>query len=194
MDTYHIAQIGTRSHLDVFDNVAEGLAAFYDAVFEYEQIFFEQDYIGRFPCDIDGGSTEMPTSDALGRSVVNAVTEITDNMAVVMKGAYDALLLERSESCKDGCCSACPRVPCLSSVQCLAERTARVDLTSRQIFLLTSSLSPVSTLNYAELLNGFYRFFGAWLGRVEEGDIAEQREIALVGDGIGHLCVLSSSL
>ena len=50
----HIAEIGRKSHFDVFHRILERLASFNDSVFQHFQTFIQQNYVGGFFRDING--------------------------------------------------------------------------------------------------------------------------------------------
>ena len=52
--TEHITEVGTGSHLDVFDDVSKGLPSFEYAGFQYQQVFLEQNDVCTFLGDVDG--------------------------------------------------------------------------------------------------------------------------------------------
>ena len=49
----HAAEIRARAHLDIFDDIAEHLAAFDDALLEHQQVLVEQDDVGGLFGDVD---------------------------------------------------------------------------------------------------------------------------------------------
>lgn len=83
----HVAEIGTGRHFDVFDHVAVDFAAFDHTLFQNHQVFFQQHDIRRFFRDIDGCIDGNGRHRRFhGRSVVDAVAHIADDMAVSAQG------------------------------------------------------------------------------------------------------------
>ena len=79
----HVAEVGAGGHVQVFHNVAKGLAAFDNAFFQHHQALFQQDDVGRFLGDI-GATVDRDThvGIAQSRGIVNAVTKKAHRMTV----------------------------------------------------------------------------------------------------------------
>ena len=104
------------------------------------------------------------------------------------RSAHDALLVGRRQLGED--VVRLDRVRQLRVVHALHVRAEQhaVRLQARprrQIFAVTSSLSPVSTLTATPCVGErLQRRRGGFLRRIEEGDVADQGQIALVGDAV----------
>ena len=94
----HIAKVRAGRHADVFQHVAEGLAAFDHAFFQHHQAAFEQDDVGRFLGDVDGGiDRNADVGGPQRRCIVDAVAHEADDVAVGAQAAHDALFVQRRE-------------------------------------------------------------------------------------------------
>ena len=99
----HAAEIRAGAHLDVFDDVAEHLASFQDALLENQQVFFKQDDVGQLLGDVDGAVHRNADVRGLEReTVIDAVAEKADDMAFRMQRGDDARLLFRRNFGENG--------------------------------------------------------------------------------------------
>ena len=100
----HVAEVGARAHLDVFDDVAEDLAAFDDAVLQHEQAFFQENDVRGFLGDVDGGIHGNADVRRLhGGGVVDPVAQKADHVAVALQGADDLFFLGGREPREHSC-------------------------------------------------------------------------------------------
>ena len=178
----------------------EDFAPFDDTLLKDQQAFFQQDDVGQFLGDIDGGVDRDP--DVRGfesRTVVDAVAKKADHAAFEMQSLDNSLLLRRRRVSRIPSCDATVSASSSSLIAsiCVAENDATRPrrLTSRQILRVTTSLSPVRILTFTPCLReSGNRLTSAVLGRVKKRDVAQERQIALVRNGIDNLRRLSNSL
>ena len=93
-----VAEVRAGRHLDVLDDVAEGLATLHDAFFEHQQALLQQDDVGGFLGDVGGGiDRNADIRIAQRRSIVDAVAEKADGVAVGLQHPDDARFLQRRD-------------------------------------------------------------------------------------------------
>ena len=145
----HVPEVRAGAHADVFDDVAEHLSSLDDAVLKHEETFFQKNDVGGFLGDVDRGvDGNAHIRRAHRRSVVDAVAHVAHDMAALLQGGDDALLLRRRETGKD--IVLLRQFAQLRFIQA-KKLVAGDDLfsskpTSLQIFRVTSALSPVRIL------------------------------------------------
>ena len=79
----HVPEVGGSCHFDVFDHVGISFSAFDDALFQYHQVFFQQDNICGFFCDVYGsiyGDTYIGCFH--GSGVIDAIAHVANAMTV----------------------------------------------------------------------------------------------------------------
>ena len=94
----HVSEVGTCRHLDIFRDVAEGLASFQYSSFQNHQVFFQKDDVRAFFSDVHRciyGDTYLGLTQCGG--IVDTVTEETDRMFLFLKQSDDFRFLQRSQ-------------------------------------------------------------------------------------------------
>src|SRR5579871_623353 len=89
----HVAEVGAGTHLDVFDDVAEHLAAFQHAFLQHQEVLLQQDDVGGLLGDVHRRVHRDAYVGGLERrSVVDAVTQKTHYVIFAVQSADDARL------------------------------------------------------------------------------------------------------
>ena len=89
----HVAEVRTRAHFDVFDDVGEHLAALDDAGFEHHEAPFQKNDVGRLLGDIDRGvHRDAHVRGFHCRGVVDAVSQEPDDGAPCAQPVDDVAL------------------------------------------------------------------------------------------------------
>jgi AraC-like DNA-binding protein len=154
-----------------------------------QEALLEQDDVGGFLGDIDRGVDRDTDIGGLERrTIVDAVAEEPDHMTLEVERADDSLFLARRKLCEHG--GAVSKLGELAVVHLLdltaEQHHARIDLHFAADFAGDDFIVAGQDLDLHALFGECgNRRSGGILGRIEKGDIAEQCEIALVGDGIG---------
>ncbi len=187
----HVAEIGAGAHLDIFGDVAEHLAALDDAVAEHGQALLQQDDVGGVLGDVDGAVHRYADVGGLERrSVVDAVAQKADDVALAVQGIDDGRLLRRRDLGEHD--------RRLGEICQLVRRhrshlAAENDAVHRQAdFVADLARDDVVVAGqdldlHAAGLECADRRGASLLRRIEKRDVAEQGEIGLVGDRIGRL-------
>ena len=92
----HVPEVRAGAHLDIFDDVAEHLAALDRPVVQHGQALFEQDDVRRFLGDVHRGiDGDADIGRLQRRAVVDAVAEIADHVATQVQRLDHPRLLRR---------------------------------------------------------------------------------------------------
>src|ERR1035438_3553373 len=95
----HVAEVGTRPHADVLENVSEDFAALDDSPFQHHEVLFEQDQIRRLLGDVGSRvDRDADVRSSQGGSIVDAVAHESDDVALTPESANDPLLVGGREA------------------------------------------------------------------------------------------------
>ena len=95
----HVAEVGTRPHPDVFEDVGEDLSALDHAPFQHHQVLLQQDQIRRLLGDVGGRvHRDADVRGAQGGSVVDSVAHESDDVPLAPQDADDPLLVRGREA------------------------------------------------------------------------------------------------
>ena len=187
----HVAEIRTRAHLDIFGDVAEDFAALDHPVAEHRQALLEQDDVRRVLGDVDRAVHRYADVRGLQRrSIVDAVAEKSNDVALPVQGIDDCRLLRRRDlgehSGRLG--QACQFVR-RKHRHLAAEHDAVhgqadfvADLPRNDVVVPGQDLHL-----HAARLQRRNRGGAGLLRGIEKRDVAQQGEVGLVGDGIRRL-------
>ena len=147
----HVAEIGAGAHLDVLDDVAEDLAALDDAVLEHEEALLQQDdvggLLGHVHCGVHGdahvGRVFIAGASLMPSPMKPTTCPAFRSASTSLSFCEGVSLAKRSWSCA-ACAKAASSIAS-SSRPVMTFVSAKP--TSRQTFAVTSSLSPVRTLD-----------------------------------------------
>jgi hypothetical protein len=91
----NVAEVRARGHLDVFDDVGEGLAAFHHRFLQHQKALFQQNDVGRLLGDVDRGVYRNPNIRILeGCRIIDAISQVANGMPVPLQRANDARFLD----------------------------------------------------------------------------------------------------
>ena len=179
-DREHVAEVRRRAHADVLLDVAEDATPFVDAVDQHQQGFLQQDRVGRLLGDVDGrvdGDADVGRLE--GEHVVDAIAHEADRMSLPLEGADDLLLLGGREPGEDvgldhrGIELRRRHSGELGAGQHPPDGHAHVDahLAGDELIVAGEDLGA-----YAAGAQAGEGLGGGVLGRIEEGEIAEQHQ------------------
>ena len=190
-DAEHVAEVRAGAHADILEDVDEDLAAFQHAFLQHHQALLQQDDIGGFLGDIHGViHRDADIGGAQGGGVVDAVAHEPDDVAFALEGLDDALLVRRREAGEHvGGLDGLGQLRVGHGLDLAAEHDLLgidadlgADLAGDEVVVAGQDLD-----GHAVLAQGGDGFGGGVLGRVEEGEVAGQDQVGLVGLGIGGL-------
>ncbi|MPN61976.1 hypothetical protein SDC9_209722 [bioreactor metagenome] len=79
-----VAEVRTGGHIQIFNDVAEGLTAFDHPFFQHHQIFFQQNNIRGFSCDIHSRIDRNPyISGFHGTGVIDPITQKPSGVPII---------------------------------------------------------------------------------------------------------------
>ena len=186
----HVAEVAAGPHADVLEDVGEDLASLDHALFQDQQGLFQQDHVRRLFGDVHGGiDADADVGGAQGRGVVDAVAHEADGVLAGLQGLDDALLVSGRDAGKQrGLARRVGKLIVGHLLDLAAEQhelggqpDLLADLAGDQIVVAGDDLD-----RDAVALQGLDGRRGGLLGRIEEGDIAVQDQVALVGLGVGR--------
>ena len=186
-DAEHVAEVGARPHADVLDDVSEDLAALDDAVVQHEEALLQQDDVRRLLGHVHGGVHGDPDVRLLeGRGVVDAVPHEPDDVPLALQGLDDLLLLRGRQAREDGGLlrglhELLRREPLeLGPGHQVLHVDAHVlaDLAGDKVVVPGEDLH-----GDPRVLQGLQGLRRGFLGRIEEGDVAEEDHVALIRGG-----------
>ena len=184
----HIAEVRAGRHLDVLEHVGEGAAPLQDALLQHHQAFFQQDDIGRLLGDVHRTVHRNPDiRRAQCRGIVDPVAHKAHHVAVGLEQAHDALLVRRREPGEHvGGFHSHRQIGIAHTLNVIAHQQTLLlqahlpaDFGRNQFVIARKNFycDPV-------LGQGFECGCGAFLGRVQESHIANQRQFLLVSQAV----------
>src|SRR5260370_15494101 len=93
-DAEHVAEVGTRAHPNVFEDVSEDLPALNYSSFQHHEILLQQDQIRRLLGDVRSrvhGDSDIRYAQR--GSIVDAVAQESDDVALLPADADDSLFV-----------------------------------------------------------------------------------------------------
>ena len=95
----HVAEVRTRPHADVLEDVGEDLSALDHAPFQHHKVLLEQDQIRRLLGDVRSRvDRDADVRGSQGGGIVDSVAHESNDMSLAPEGADDPLLVGRREA------------------------------------------------------------------------------------------------